>query len=186
MSKLPSVTRRACSVSLGLLLSCLVALESMSLMGCLGPEPEPPPPCEVTPGLATETRVLELGVWVQESSSTRVWTPLVANQEVEKVQGGQGADMLSLEARFPALPEDGIEDRCMLITYSRQGEVGADGEANDFEYTVTRQASVRDGRWGFSVQDIDALGGVDVLVSVEDNVLMGSAEASLVVIPVQF
>lgn len=94
--------------------------------------------------------------------------------------------MLSLEARFPALPEDGIEDRCMLITYSRQGGVGADGEANDFEYTVTRQATVRDGRWGFSVQDIDALGGVDVLVSVEDNVLMGSAEASLVVIPVQF
>lgn len=184
-------TRRIVRTCLGLLLGTLVALESMSLMACWGPEPDPPPPCEVTPGLATETRVLELGVWVDEYDTetgrrARVWRPLVANQEVERILGGQGADMLSLEARFPALPEDGIEDRCMLITYQRRGEVGEDGEASVFEYTVTRQAGLYGGSWAFSVQDIDADGRIDVLVSVEDNALMGSAEASLVVIPVQF
>lgn len=176
------------AASLGLLLGSLVAVTSMSLMACWGPDPEPQPPCAVTPGLASETRVLEMGELVREydretDTTTYVWSPFVGYQEVPQTRGGQGSNMLSFYARFPASPEEGTEDRCMLVTYQRRGMVGEDGEENENEFTVRQRLRNVNGYWRLLVQDVAPRNGpVDVLVSVEDNIVMGSVEMSLVVI----
>lgn len=173
-----SSARRA---SLGLLLSVIVVLASMSTMGC-APEEEVDLSCEVTPGSATETRDLELGRFM---SIDRVSTfaPLVEGEEVYRDYGDQGGSHLTVLVRFPALPEEGLEDRCMLISYERQGEVGEDGEENFREFVVQRRFRRTGDYWESGVIDTGAgFGPLDVLVRVEDNMVMGSGEVGLVLV----
>ena len=168
--------------SIGLLLGVPVALASMFLMGCYGPEPEPSPPCEVIPGLAEETRVLEFGAYSnvyswETDEYEGVWTPMMANDEVQRVRGGQGADMLSIDIRFPALPDEGTAERCMLIHYQRRG-------LGDAEYTVRNGFRRNGDYWYSSIADpLDSDGRVELVATVEDNEVMGSLEMSIVAAP---
>ena len=174
-----STTASARRLSLGLLLWALVAPASLSLMGCFYDDEEPA--CDVTPGMASETRDLELGRY--EYGAVTTFVPYAQGEEVYRDRGEQGGSHLTVALRFAAMPGDGVEERCMLATYESRGEVGEDGEAGFSEFVVRRRFQRSGDFWESVVIDTGARNGrLDVLVRVEDNMVRGSGSVRLAVV----
>ena len=144
------------------------------MFGC--PEPDPNiDQCDIVAGSAGETRTLEIGASVYiDPTGPAVFVPFEEGSEVAKTFGFQGADMIVSRYRFPALPEDGLEERCMIVDYQRGG-------LGDASFQV-RLRFEREGDHWLSAELFDPLDGTGELTleaTVEDNIVTGSSSVTV-------
>ena len=106
-----------------------------------------------------------------------MFTPFVDEGDVERVVGDQGSDMVVVHFRIPALPEDGTDQLCMLISYERSGRGGS-------SFTVRLRFELQDGYWVSAAlfDPIEGLGILTLEATVENRTITASAVVSVLLV----
>ena len=156
----------------------LVALwAALPMLGCPDPDSDPNyDRCDIVPGSATETRALEMGE-ITYPAGVPFFVPFEEGASVTRVTGFQGSDMIASAYRIPALAGDGMAERCMQLTYRREG-------LEDASIRV-RLSFERQGDYWVSTELFDELDGTGELTleaTAEDNLITASTSITVILV----